>query len=903
MPPRPPVSMIKPKSVRTAQDAAPKRSLVEFVRANPQAAAAVAKIQERPVTHAQYGNQEKPLEHLNQYLVKSLLKSRAEKNQSAKALIKLLPDLELTVQILIACILSPQDMMDPQLHFSIQEGIASARLTGEIVEAIKKYHEKENNLVADLPVILRDVLAEKGAHPVLVLPESNLDMIIGGDLKPSTESLLAYFDRDGTPKHRGLLGSPFSISENSSGKISAEGLSSVFDYATRSQMNVPQHLSLGANTTHGFDNNVVVTDNHAVLRLAKFIDRMKVGSTKAYLSQESAGYRNRGQYAAVTVIKGRDGAIRKSIGKPLVMRLPSESVLPVFTPNDKSKHVAYFIAVDEQGNPIEVGDYSDYVQQSSRTSPVQTRLVDGVSANFGVGQHQLNPQLPDHLKMITSVYSEMVERDLMARLKNGVSGTNIELSSNSGFYQLMLSRTLANKLTQLVYVPAEFMTYYALRFDDCGMGTNAMDDMSTLNTLRSVLLFSDVLSSVKNSIGIKDVTINLDADDPDPWRTLEHAQHEVMKSNTVMLPTTPGNIADITGFIQRNGYRWKIEGNEAIPNMSFEQSQTSTSYPRADSDLQEQMRDSSIMGFGISPETVNNAKGPEFATTAVHQNILLTKRVATTQREFNPLLTKHVKLLTDYDQILRDQIIEILSKRPDELLLDITIKTRGTTTEEPSDDAQKLAKYNIAVDLIIDSLKVELPKPVSVTFENQKEEFTAYCEALDEALNYICSDDVFNKSIAGEEGSSEGGTLKAMYKAHLVRQWMLDNNYLTELSRIGAVPDEASGIADLEREIVDYSKKAVSSATKLLASLKEAADSMTSDMSKVGLTPGDISSSNDSSSSSDSDDDFSFGADDFSDMGSDTQTDNSDNPEDVESTETDTNKDTPPEEDQETNPT
>ncbi|NYW24484.1 hypothetical protein C6506_28745, partial [Escherichia coli] len=99
---------------------------------------------------------------------------------------------------------------------------------------------------------------------------------------------------------------------------------------------------------------------------------------------------------------------------------------------------------------------------------------------------------------------------------------------------------------------------------------------------------------------------------------------------------------DLVNWIQRAGLQFSYENNPLIPEVKIDFENANLSHTVPDSDLEEELRKQTIIALGLPPETVDNGFNPEFATTVVNNNILLSKRVLIYQKT---LLTHLYRLI------------------------------------------------------------------------------------------------------------------------------------------------------------------------------------------------------------------------------------------------------------------
>jgi hypothetical protein len=130
----------------------------------------------------------------------------------------------------------------------------------------------------------------------------------------------------------------------------------------------------------------------------------------------------------------------------------------------------------------------------------------------------------------TEIYADIIEKDFLQRLANGKYGRELRIGRNMDIMRIMLIRALKAQFTRLVYVPAEYVTYFAFKYHDNGVGKSYLDDLANITSLRALVLFSKTMARVKSSIETTHVNVKLDPRDHDPAGTLEKAKHLIAKT-------------------------------------------------------------------------------------------------------------------------------------------------------------------------------------------------------------------------------------------------------------------------------------------------------------------------------------------------------------------------------------
>ena len=864
-------------------------SAINLTKKDPKLAAMVTKLERgnNPVVHDEYGNRKTTV--TNTHVFKSMLQKRAKRNNDAHAITKLLPDIELSSQILVSSILSPKDMMSVEFIYGGPKSLLSSELLSSMLNRMKEHFEEDYKIKDKVADMLREPLFEKGAYVAGVIPENAIDDIINGTSHVSMEELRRHFTEDGTARNLNILGPHVLPSDGRESKVGIV---------------LENHRLFDAksidNRVHYFDTDIpdwsnyskeeylIVTDNPNVLKIPKlnamtkeevikkrfsegglksglevtFENYSETGRPISDIQIERATYRIRQhQTEPIVTVKHQHSLGRRSVGNPLIIKFPSESVLPVHVPGDVKRQIGFFIILDEEGNPI-TSPSRDQLHpglRSDSANSVASNLIKKASMNLGTDGDNFNPLNPIHVSFAQQIFADMVERDLINRVKNGINSSSVNIAHNEEVYRLMLSRVLARKYTQLLYVPVEYMTYIAFKYGDDGIGRSLLDDQAMINTLRTVLMFSDVMASVKNSIGRTKVTGTIPETDPNPMKTIEHMVDEIIRSRTLGIPLGVSNPADVMEFIQRAGYEFEFTGNKGIPDMKFDFAQTNTNFAKPDQELTEHLRKSSIMGFGISPETIDNGFNTEFATTAIANNILLAKRVVMHQDTFVPQLSDHCRKVATHTEDLTNDLREILSNNFDGINIDIE-DIDGTSGEQIDDSVKKEIIINKALKDFIAGFNISLPRPSSVTLEAQLSELKNYSDALDVALDSYITSDLFTSTVTGEI-SNEAGTVRALIKAYFIRKWMADKNVLTELAGLVMADEDGNPQINITDEITSHMEAMTKTGVLTLVKLQPNKAAADADLKNSNVAVGD-----NSDTSSDSYGESGYGSDNSSDM-------------------------------------
>lgn len=820
---------------------------LKLVKDNPELAAMISKLVKPTLDSTFDINKKTSHYNLDQSQIQQVSDTIKSNISDSENILQLFPDIELAIQIMVSSILSPKDMVNTDILYQSQELVVASELTMKLNDIVSTHMTKHYKMLEKLPEILRDTLFNTGSFVEAVLPESILDEVINNNVNVSTEAFSELFTEKNDVVNLGILGN--------SGK---DGVKRSAVEALIGSVVVDKYnpcLDTGDDKlTDKLKSLVEISDNFKFLKLPKVTEALTKSKLKniirnrpsledgKFTNQQLANklYKNRpSQTEQFLVLPSTGNAKRKSVGRPLVMRLPSESVIPVYIPGNETKHVGYFVLVDVDGNPVTinantqaVGGLSSLQSNSNENSTsLSSMLIKKASTNL------VNNQVAPTIDQITKVYSSIVEKDLIERLNNGLYKNKVKVADNEDVYRIMLARTLADQFTRLIYIPEELVTYFAFKYHANGVGKSYLDDIKILTSLRAIILFSKVMALTKNSIALTHVNMTLDPNDPDPQKTIELATHEVAKTRQQYFPLGINSPVDLVDWIQRAGFEFTFEGHPGLPETKFDFQTKNIQHNVPDSELDELLRRQTYMSFGLSPEMVDNGFDSDFATTVIANNILLSKRVMQLQAIFTVQLTDLARKIISNDPILLDELKSILSENKEILERSVKDDEKALYKETPElyiDDV--LERY-------VENLELTLPKPDITSIETQSDAFDQYVESLEKSLDAWINADSVESEISGDI-SEHVETIRSVVKNYYIRRWMSNNGFMSELSDIVTTNEDGDPTLDIYDVSKSHVEGLVKSSIKFIDSMNKVKKDSDSKLEEINAEPEEVEEEN-----------------------------------------------------------
>ena len=761
-----------------------KNRRLDFKKMDPNVASVISKLVEESDGQRTNRHGSVSVRSPNEGLLDTISEHTTRNVNETNSMSEILPDIELARQILVSSILSPNDLYKVELRFTHEKTTLDPTIVQAMTTEIESYFEETYKIKPLLSAMLSEALFDKGAYPMLVLPENAIDRAINSGSRVGTESIRNEFGNDGQPSPLGILGDPKKDPGETS--FSLESF--------KGRYSLPEG-DLKIDETLG----ISLTDNPSVLKLPILHDKMvqeRVDDAFSVSVESPSRRKNKSheqdpaalektlyqkrKYSFVPIMPIEDENDEDNYGHPLVMKLPTESVIPVHVPSNPEDHLGYFILLDSMGNPLSKALESDYyneLQSNLRANKeLGPRLLDRTMQGIQGTDTRANPA---EIEQMVNFYTDQVEKDLLNSLKNGIYGDAVEIARPQEIFRIMLARAAAKMQTRMLYVPASLLTYIAFDYNSFGIGKSLLEKSRLLGSIRSVMMFANTMAAVRNSVGRERLNITLDPNDPEPNRTVEFLVHEYTRTSRAGFPLGESNPNNLVDYLQKAGISLQVSGNPRYPETSMDVESNQRDLQGVDTELEDNLRRRHIMSWGLSPEAVDMSTEVDFATSVVNSNLLLSKRVMLYQDKFVEFLVDFIRKYTKNSGKLKERLGEIIEEN----------KGKLSKNEKDMTDNQIIVKF-------LNALRVALPSPDNSSLESQFTAYETYERALDMALEAYFSPDFLTSNNMDALIDSADETRFAL-KAYFLRRWLRHNNMLPELNALTTFDNEDGEAFDL----------------------------------------------------------------------------------------------------------
>lgn len=752
-------------------------------------------------------------------------------------------------KILTASILSPRNLRTVSLSYTTEayEG-KNTELNMMLIGEVREYIEKNYKITKKLSEIVPDMLFNTGSYAVAVLSQSSLDNVINGHTRGSGMEAIAddYDAARGRFVSKGYLGNP-----GTSNVLMTASLESLMSGETP-LMTVDTIL-----TEKGVDKDntlgIVVTDNDAVLAMPRFklalarnnmakrqripagiIRRAgieayddkgkgkskdksdnKTNQTNILTDEQYVGiynelFKQRDYVATGAVTISRDDELtRENVGQPLMMHLPSESVIPVHVPGDFKHRVGYFVLLDESGNPLRTAQNDAYYQDLFKNKQDTNNAIDGTKGIIEMAaQMKSGNKCNVDTMAFYNKYVEEVEKDLVQRLANGTYGQTMTVGLTNEVMRIMFSRTLQNLQTKVLYIPEESMTYFAFDYNRFGIGRSLLDKSRLYASMAMSNIIATTMANIANSVNITTLDIPLDEDDTEPENTIEDVISTHLNS-TLGLSSIIGakNPRDVCNIMDAASVIVKTGGNDHYPSINVDMTHSKRDITPPDVEWNDRLMEFLSQMWGVRPELISSQNDIKFAIEHINNDALFCQEIVENQRVVCGHASDLVRKLTFKSGNLMNTLYEIIMENK-KLWAPSSAKGKRMMEEfkeqNPDVANNDEAIANRLLTNFINSIITTLPEPETTDMEDLTRAYQTQREFTEAAINDRFPNTTLTKFLEGSDDDLE--TWRQELVAMYMRKWMDDSGNAERFAILNDLGDDTNQTAALLAEIVNYNE-------------------------------------------------------------------------------------------------
>ncbi len=470
--------------------------------------------------------------------------------------------------------------------------------------------------------------------------------------------------------------------------------------------------------------------------------------------------------------------------------LPASSTAPVTMGGDTRNPIGWLTIIDDMGNFVNAnstmyGDvnFYNYLSDNGMADSTINR------AYSGLGHSNVAPEIAQRL---SNRFGELAEDYFTESLGTAMGGVELDIPMTETFVKVLLTRHLAKRHTQVLYIPAENLAYFATAYDEDGFGVSLPERSFVISTVRMALLFAYMNASVLNAARFMQYDIELSPDDMNGQETVDRLKSDILNSFNRRMPQW-GNMDDAWSMAANANIAFNVVGNQYYSSHKVSMSDTTPEYKTPDMDFDNELLRRTARLAWVDPDLVLNPENIEFASQIFSKSLIMTSQIQAAQEELSEPLSNYVKAGIKASPVVQADMLKALVK-----LLGIETKT-GEVHEE-------LQKLNGYIQAYTAAVKVTIPPPDTSAAASQMELFDKRVEFIDKIVDIVVNDTVVAK-INEANLDFQGDELKALVRAYYLRNWMSQQGMETDLLNLitdkGEQADNIKAISDETRDTLE----------------------------------------------------------------------------------------------------
>lgn len=720
----------------------------------------------------------------------------AKNKIQSKELKALAPEINKAKTIVTASILSPNDMQEDSVSFTldVDENMCSVPCQKVITDKLSAYFKDVLQIDVKLADWIDEITFGAGAVPVMIMPESMLRSMIETSYIPATESfdyndLMNFWDNKIYSKHD----EDFSFSFES--LYSESDYNKVFDLipVTENSKNTSRKdlekskVAFVKNTLNSIYSSDLISV-HEDPRCA-FLPVLEKLNNKSNIRSKIESILKTDESIRYREQKGYDLSKYSTdtstlLDHPLFLTLPTESIIPMCVPGSPSDHIGYFCLLDDNGNPI---------TNDSLMTTSDGKLSKLLNSNFQANFDTILCNNYKEEKIREKLYSELHEDILDRYLINAAQKMeykSVSIVKNSEIYRNMLRRLLDNQKTKLLFIPAELLTYFCFEYNDDGTGRSKLADIVWPLTMKTTLITSRMMASIEEALNKDKITINFDKKVSDEQSVLNSLRDMLLSNKSVKWTYDPVATADniikrSVSVVPRN-----IPGLEGF---EVEHEKMNSSIPKPDSDLLDEINNLLTKSLIVPPSALNELNETEYSRTVASNNLFFSKEILGMQKKVCALMDKLLRTYCTYSKPIRDMIEQTLK---DSIDPKEEVGDADGVVDEDGNENDVLIKINS----IINNINTRLPKPNIAPMKAQYETFQSHVEMLESIINKVYPSEFSEEDRDMQEILS---IQKANLMTDFIKPMLLESGFSKYISLEALGEIDQAGILKQKRELAN----------------------------------------------------------------------------------------------------
>lgn len=667
-------------------------------------------------------------------------------------------------QIWTTLLLKPNgDQNQLLIYDTEQSDIKNGKLHELLLQKVENYFTTKYPIEEYAPQIIKDVLFRTGSYAQVSLSHSVLDHLINGMEVDGSESFKQQADRV-LSQH--FVGNKWDLALNVGyirkkrldEKGSFVGFESIYGNTVARE---PEYHLVDSRLKWTFtDNPIVLKVNELAQRMRsdklqkmagledmdsaiRSVFRKKKGEphktnknhvnaiSKKTLEEEIKGLYPERHYEVNESISVRKGKFYSGNGRGIGISYhwPSEAAVLVHVNGEIGKPFGVVLLTDpETGEPLKNTSDVKYYQKAKgageANQPKMGSINEIVSHIRTVAEGK---ECSEDMGWLAEFSSATLEKEMMEGFLNGDLHKDVSISLTEENKKLYLSRALRDQGVRAIFVPIEYVTYFAVDYSRLGVGRSLVDEAKLHITRLAVLDTADALAQVEASISHTLLEITPEEEDFDIRNTIAMIRDEYFSANPTLHDILGYNNVSIDAVLDRfkeQSVTVKVNPSDnkyaVTPDIQARQMEREP-LKNIDPALRENLLNTIAGFFGLKRSWLEDTgEGNDFAIEALADQELLRNQTndysRTFSKGFTDMMRKHMRvnepLIGELIDVIREN--KTLYEKPDQTGdLEVGEESAEKINNNGDDDTtvEEMEAIEMVLKDFLNNFYVTLPTP------------------------------------------------------------------------------------------------------------------------------------------------------------------------------------------------
>lgn len=574
----------------------------------------VAKNGDRPT-----GDENQNSKYINTQKLERLSNVISNNINAATDLRQITPYIDKAEIIWNTLLLYPNGLQDKILTYDTQNSLVkNAKLHSELLKLWDEYYTNDYKIEPELRKMTSDILWNTGSYVKLNLSRPALDYLINGseltqvsgneELRSMwTSALEKDFIKQGNEyrvRNKGCF-----IRNPDGGGQRLSGLEALF--AGTEPTSEPEFQLFGKEDPENLI-PITFTDNPAVLMLQQLNQRQHEANAHSVMGTESfASLIERNSAARLKADKKKEGPPAKepkattsnlnvaqaealqnmlypqrnvqqqqiqylkpsdaysipAFGRGLVYHVPSEAVIPIHYNGNSRQKMDYIFLLDGDGNFLKnTNDFEFYQSPEQNKNSIANRNKAGSENHLIASLKKI--QSGNDCDFDMSEFAEMAKNSIIKRFLSSVisnKGDSISIDLDEETNKIFLARIFKKQAVRCLYVPGEYVTYMAFKYNRMGTGQSLVQAAKMHIARLAAFDLADTLANLEAAQPHTLMTIRAEKEDVDPYASIAIARQAHFDSNPRLhniLSTAQLSVPQIVDALRESSLTIKVDPGE-----------------------------------------------------------------------------------------------------------------------------------------------------------------------------------------------------------------------------------------------------------------------------------------------------------------------------------------------------